>query len=392
MTAHYGIKVRDDFGTIVHYIDDFISLDITDIKNDAGSWTLKNHTIEQHPFEIGYGIIVYRNGAVYYSGIVEKVESSYNMETKTWEWTATGKGDISLLQWRVVFPTLRGQQSFLDRFKTFYAGASVISAITDLIYENLQGESNPRSLSYIGNSLADQDTDDVEFDANVQYRFDDLYKTILGLMGKANLAVRPEWNDSRSILQYHFYVAGKPLESQNIFYESKGHVTSIKRILQMPTVTTILASCDADDNSVWRYYGRSDIVSHYYPFKEKIIEVNLDELDGLQLDNIGLNTLAEAEAGKYPNETDGYEIEIKSESDAPQYQTDYKLGDTVGIVLANGTFFTAQVMKVRTSVSYGKESIVPYIGVSDNGVFNVVETNISGLNSSVTRILKRGQS
>lgn len=392
MTARYEIQVRNEDGNIIAYIDDFISLDITDVKNDVGSWTLKTHTVEQHPFELGFGIIIYRNGELYFSGPVEKVESTFNMKTRTWEWTATGKSDIALFQWRAIFPKHNsGQTYFTERFMTFYEGTPIITAINTLIADNMIFYI-PHGFNYIGNVIADSDTSSALLTSDLQYRFDNLFEVVVGLMNEANFAVRPEWDSNVNKLKYHFYICGKPLESGNIFYESKGHVTGLKRILQMPSATNIITAADSDiNNNLWQYYGYEGIVSTYYPCKEKYIEVNTDELSGIGYDQQGLQTLAEAQAAQYPKEVDGYEVGIKSESDAPQYQVDYKLGDTVGIAMLDGTLFTAQVTKVKTSVSYGKESIVPYIGVLDTGVFNDTLSNISNLDVSVTRILKRGQ-
>ena len=384
MPSRYEILVRNQYGGIIGYIDDFISLEITDVKNDAGSWTIESHTAEQHPFEIGSGIIVYRNGAFYFSGIMEKVESVFNLESRSWQWTAEGKSDISLFEWRYVFPEMAsGGTYFQSRFKTFYAGTSIINAITTLIADEMQSEI-PHGIPYIGNSIVDTNTGAETFSTDVKYRFDSLLETLIGLMNEANIAVRPEWDLNQNKIHYHFYTCGKPLESGNVFYESKGHIASLKRLTEMPSFSQVVVSVNAEESTQWKYFATAR--NSQGPVKENFIEPNENDLAGTTL-----QAIAESEAAKTPYQVDGYEVEISSESDAPQYQVDYKLGDTVGIALLDGTFFSAEVTRVETEVSYGVETVHPFIGVSAKGVFSGMKTNIAGMDARMTRILKRGQ-
>ena len=114
----YRIVVTDFRGNLLFTItdSDFVSLEIIDQLNDAGSWKLRSRTKEPCPFSACNAIIVFRDDVQIYNGYVTKIEETYEVSSKTWNWTVKGENHIGLLKHRLIYPTKNNDGTLRDQY------------------------------------------------------------------------------------------------------------------------------------------------------------------------------------------------------------------------------------------------------------------------------------
>ena len=104
MLSAYAIYIRDKNGNFRDRLVDITQLTLVEALNDIGSWSIKSTTPEQCPFQSGDGIVVFRNGDYYYSGVLTSIKETYDGYNELYTWTASGQNDLVYLEWRLIYP------------------------------------------------------------------------------------------------------------------------------------------------------------------------------------------------------------------------------------------------------------------------------------------------
>ena len=73
MQGKYAVFIRSKDGTLTGRINEYIRLHIIMTLNDPGGWDMNSLSQQKCPFAPGDGIIVVRNGAFFYGGVVTEI-------------------------------------------------------------------------------------------------------------------------------------------------------------------------------------------------------------------------------------------------------------------------------------------------------------------------------
>ena len=109
--AEYTIYKRDSEGKRGIPVDKFTLLKIEQRWTEPSKWSLDSTGLSRIPIAIGDGIIIYRNGTWFFSGIVEAASEHCNeAEQGIITWHAEGRDMTSLLERRLALPDPVGLQ------------------------------------------------------------------------------------------------------------------------------------------------------------------------------------------------------------------------------------------------------------------------------------------
>lgn len=400
MKPKYHIMIRNLIGTFVGALFDFVSLSITEEENDVGGWTLKSVTKDACPFKPEYGIVVYRNDDVVYSGIVTKISASYNKNTKTWAWTANGKGDLEYLRHRVIFPLYNTYtSSYKSQYRTFTTNDYLLTVIISLLRENLQTEYN-YGVAYRDkyDIIYGVDTDvpyQTKIPSDLNYRLENLYDEVMKLAEMGKLIIRPRWREDLNKIHY-LITKGSDKSSDVIFSSEIGNILNLTYTYNAPDETVIVVS---DNSNIWEvghnhkayeYILRepimSDNSSNVFLGRENYIQANVkDTRYSGSWYFFDLVHYAENEAASRNINSEGYEFELSSSEFTPVYRRDYSIGDTVSVIIA-GNKFTSKVKRVQIDVDSNGESVKPSLGAIGRGELNSIYTSLKKLNIDVTKL------
>ena len=135
MLNQYAIYIRNNAGTFRDRLTDVTELSIVEAYNDVGSWSVKSTTAATCPFRGGDGIVIYRNGAYYYSGVLTEVKETYDGYSGLYTWTASGQNELTYLARRIVYPN---PASLNPNAGTYYTDSGTLGAVVKrLIDKNI---------------------------------------------------------------------------------------------------------------------------------------------------------------------------------------------------------------------------------------------------------------
>lgn len=402
----YRIVVTDFRGNLLFTItdSDFVSLEIIDQLNDAGSWKLRSRTKEPCPFSACNAIIVFRDDVQIYNGYVTKIEETYEVSSKTWNWTVKGENHIGLLKHRLIYPTKNNDGTLRDRYYRMSEARADVW-IRTLITENACKNENQhypaqqhRGLWFVAGSI-EMETDPDLPDIRESYRFDNLHEVISTLAAEHQLGIYAVTNPETYRVWYYI----KRLQDKTdsiVFSETDDDLTYVKKFVNAPETYSYVTSYNADideDGYIWHMWpyveeGKDagdwgDLFRETFcePKKEEFItsysgedpvytwtrtqvanialsyaQKNHKDIQGIEF---GIDTL-----GK--NLVYGYDVEYAGSDPDWLYKftNDYQLGDIIQLKVFGETI-EQMIMQMKISVSYGREEIVPSIGAAMNGSF-----------------------
>ena len=371
MQATYGIMIRAKDGTLKSRVNDFVSLDILDTLNDVGSWSMKSMTAHPCPFESGDGIIVIRDNAYFFSGIVTQIQDTMDARTGLYSWQVQGTNDLGYLARRICYTD---PDTGSTETAGHYTDTGKLSTVVEtLIAKNLGQDAledriEPIVEAYDGPEIGDT--------VSVSLRFQNLLTAVTTLCTANAYNIRSVWDETNGKLFFEVFQS-RDLSSAIVFTEQLNNILESEFISKSPEGNWILAGgtgemterqfATAENAESVSEWGRIEV------FQDARNQHNVDEYVGEVLKR------------KSENMT-GYSCVASDADNAPQYKVDYQLGDYVGMKIGE-KYIIAQVQQVEIKVSGGVEQISPKFGTVAVGKFREIFVRLDDLRQDVDELL-----
>lgn len=369
MYSDYAIYIRGKDGVFRNRLIDITSLSIIEVLNDVGSWTLKSTTQERCPFQVGDGIVIYKDGDYYYSGPVKKMTEEYDGYKELYIWTIQGTSDLDYLNRRVCYPDPEtGDTTTVSHYTDTGALSQVVAR---LINKNMGADAmEDRKEPLFSSVVYDDDGDEV----SVSLRFQTLLKGIQTPLDAQSFSITPLWDADADKLSF---VLRKSNDKSNLllFSTELNSLVSVSYLASAPTGNFIVSGGQgeltersfayAENSSSMEQWGRIE----YFHDVRSVDDTDLQEDADLTLE-------------KYAQENIGFSAELTAEGAYLRYRTDWNLGDYVGIV-AHGQTYIRRIMQVKTDLTHNMETVSPTVGTVERGQLEKVFEELNRLRSDM---------
>lgn len=371
MQGKYAVFIRSKDGTLTGRINEYIRLHIIMTLNDPGIWDMNSLSQQKCPFSPGDGIIVVRNGAFFYGGVVTEITDNFDATTGLHRWQVQGKGDLEYLNRRICYVNPYSSSPTSAAHYTETGNLSVI--VRDLIRLNL----GPDALSERREPVVeDYQQGYVGPVISVSLRFQNLLNAVTAFVSGNGWNVRPNWDDANSKVYYDIF-QGRDLTANIVFTEQLSNITAAEYLANAPEGNWILAGgtgeltqrsfATAQDNASISDWGR---VEWFQDARNQSV----------------LSGYADEVLAKKTADTLGYGCVASTADLTPQYGTDYILGDIVAMKVF-GQYITAEVQQCEISVEEGIETVEPRFGTVAIGKLRNIFRQLKDLRADVNELL-----
>ena len=371
MQAKYGILIRGLNGQLLARVTDYTSLSILDTLNDVGSWNLQSTSQESCPFQTGDGIIVVRDGHYFYSGIVTQIQNTMDAKTGLFSWEVQGVNDLGFLRRRICFVDPATGRT--DEYDHYEDSGNLSDVVERLISKNI----GPDAMAERRAEIVEAYTGPAQGDTvSVSLRFQNLLTAVVAVCTANGYNIRARW-DEENLKVYYEVFPSRDLSSAIVFTEQLNNITESEYIGKAPEGNWILAG------------GTGEMTERQ--FSSALNAESISEWGRIEVFQDARNQhdtasyVDEVLARKSDNMT-GYSVTASDADNAPQYGTDYKLGDYVGAKIAD-KYIIAQVQQVQAEVSGGIERISPKFGTVAVGKFREIFLKLDDLRQDVNELL-----
>lgn len=412
---NYQILIRRCNNHNVSYIEisEFQQLSILDKLNDLGTWSISSVSKERPDFLPADGIIVKRNGIIIYSGVVLKVEATYEIKINGWRWKASGSNDLTYMKWALIYPYFEDswETEFSQRYLTYSPGAlygTYCEAIWSLITFGLQKGNKLHGFEIVGQPDYPESETRTPLASDVVLRFDNMLETVQLLAQYGELAVIPRWSESSDKIIY--YITRGADHTQDIVFDmDNGTLESVKYTFQAPEYTIVSYGYNSDkvpgygeNEEMWRWLKEENLSpvssnTHGFsadgdwesgnweqrftfrtPSKEDLwsIKDKYFPEKGTPYQYDVLYKYADVDSGKIKKYNDtSYEVSIVLH-DHPIWKRDFDMGDKVLIQLPDGTQIRDKVAGIQIDFSYGTESMKVALSSMASGTFSPMNRDV----------------
>lgn len=372
MYSDYAIYIRDKEGNFRDRLVNIESLDIIESLNDPGTWTIKSTTPERCPFTAGDGIVVYKNGKYYYSGVLKKISENYDGYDAQYKWTASGASDLEFLKRRIVYVDPETGSTTENAYYT--ATGTLGNVIKDLIDRNLGPLAmEPRREPFVAEIPVIAPMGEV----SVSLRFPILLTAIVPLLEAYQCSILPEWNADTKKLTFRIRKSND-LSQLLLFSTELNSVITIDYLANAPVGNFIMSAGQGELTERSFAYAESEDSMDEWGRIEYYHDVRSTTPEELQSD-------ADTTLEKNAAENVGYSANLNTDASSLQYRTDWNLGDFVGVVV-HGTTLVRRVLQVETKLTYERETVTPTIGTVDRGVLVGIFKQLEQLRSDVDHL------
>lgn len=377
MYADYAIYIRGKDGAFHDRLLDVVSVRIIEKLNDIGSWTIKSKTTERCPFEIGDGIVIYKDGEYYYSGPVGKISEKYDGMDGIYEWTVQGVSDLDYLNHRICYPNPETG----DTSETaYYTDSGYLAQVIErLISKNMGAQAMESRKEPLFHSVIAENQGEL---CSVKLRFQTLLKAIQQQADIQKFSVSPLWDADADKLSF---VLRKSNDLSNLilFSTELNSVDSYSFLAEAPKGNYVIsggqgeltarAFAYAEDTESEEQWGRVE----YFHDVRAVEETNLqDDAD------VTLQKLAEQNVG--------FSAEMNPDGAFLRYRTDWNIGDFVGVVVHNTTYIR-RIMQVETSLTHEMDTVTPTVGTVEKGQLGKILDDINRLRSDMDYLQWAGE-
>ena len=372
MLGNYTIYIRDKNGYFRDRLTDITTLQIIEKVNDVGSWSIKSKTKEKCPFRAGDGIVVYKKGRYYYSGVLTSIREDYSGYDLLYEWTASGASDLMFLQWRICYPdpiTLD-----LDTV-SHYTDSGFVGSVSQRIIDLNVGISahGERQVPFLGATIVESEGNAV----SVSLRFQTVLQAVTNLMNSYQFTVRPVWNAERKML--NFYIReSKDASSKVAFSTSVNMMEKMTYKETAPNGNSILAGGKGELES--RHFAKAENA-------ESISEWGRIEyfFDRRSVDDATMLAETNAYLRESSQENIGFIPEMIGDAATEGFKIKWELGDYVA-VFAQDKVAIQRILQMDTIITYNSETVKPTVGSIENGHLNSVFESLKLIRSDLNQV------
>ena len=371
MQGEYAVYTRAKDGTLTGRVNDYVQLHIIMTLNDPGSWNMTSVSRAECPFHPGDGIIVARNGAFLYGGVLTELQDQFDATTGLHSWQAIGKGDLEYLNRRICYVD---PSSSSPTAAAHYTDSGYLSAvIRNLIYKNL----GPGALTARQEPVVeDYQQSSAGPSVSVSLRFQNLLNAVTAFVSGNDWNIRANWDDAAHKIYFDIY-QGRDLTGNIVFTEQLSNITAAEHLANVPDGNYILAG------------GTGELTSRSFQTAQDYtsigewgrIEYFQDARNQSNLTGYADEVLADKTA-----DTLGYGCVASTADLTPQFGTDYTLGDLVAMKVF-GQYVTAEVQQVEITVEEGIETVEPRFGTVAIGKLKSIFRELSNLRADVDELL-----
>lgn len=372
MFSDYAIYIRDKDGHFRDRLNNISSMDIIEKLNDPGNWVINSRTPERCPFTAGDGIVVYKNGVYYYSGIVTKITEEYDGYDGQYSWTIEGVGDIDFLNRRICYVDPETGSTTETAYYT--DTGTIYEVVKRLIDKNIGISAMPERQEPI---IGEMPVIPMLNTISVKLRFPNLLQTIVSILDTDSYSLNTEWDaDNRKLI---YSIRGSNNLSEFMLFSTElNSVISINYLAKAPEGNFIMSAGQGElTDRAFAYAQDNESISEWGRI-EYYRDVRSTEVGNLQND-------ADTTLKKGSGENVGYSAELNTDAAFLQYRRDWNIGDYVGIVV-HGVTMIRRVMQVKTSLTYERETVTPTIGTLERGQLAKIFDKISRLRSDVDHL------
>lgn len=377
MYSDYAIYIRNKDGSFRDRLIDVASVNIIEVLNDIGSWTIKSRTPERCPIMIGDGLVIYKEGDYYYSGPVRKISETYNGIDDVYEWTVQGVSDLDYLNRRVCYPDPNtGQTSEI----AYYMDSGLLSeVITRLVNKNMGilamvSRREPLFSSVIAENEG--------LTCSVKLRFQTLLKAIRQQLDIQNFSINTLWDADADKLSYVLR-RSNDLSHMLLFSTELNSVDSYSFLAASPDGNYIISGGQGEQTDRSFAYAENTESIDQWGRIEYFHDVRSVEADELQND-------AEVTLRKFADQNVGFSAEMNADGSYLRYRTDWNLGDYIGIVVHNETYIR-RIMQVETNLTHEMETVTPTVGTVEKGQLAKILDDINRLRSDMDYLQWAGE-
>jgi len=375
MKGVYGVFLREQDGHLSDMLIDFSTLHILDTINDLGSWSMESVSKSKCPFVPGMGIVVVRNNAFCYSGVVDQIQDVKDAVTGLYTWQVQGVSDLEYLNRRLCY--VDPDTGRTDEYGHYEDTGQLSEVVETLIAKNLGQdaleerrepiiEANENAVGHLAYGP----------EVSAYLRFQNLLTAVKALCVANLYSIRPVWDNDNMKIYYEVF-QGRDLSNGIVFTEQLNNVSQTERIAVSPECNFIIGGgvgemeerefATAQDDDSIAEWGR--IESYLDVRNEHNIEKHVQD-----------------DLKKKAGDRSGYSVTASDADNAPQYGVDYRVGDFVSMKI-DDTYVAAQVQQCQIDVSEGSETVSPKFGTVAIGRFKNIYSQLDSLRQDVNELL-----
>jgi len=380
--AEYTIYKRDSDGKRGNPIDKFTSLKIEQRWTEPSKWSLDSTGLSRIPVTIGDGIIIYRNGEWFLSGIVEAANEHCNeAEQGIITWHCEGRDMTSLLERRLVLPDPVGLQ--FDE------------SIQDVLVDSAEGairryvERNAGASAATGRRLGGLTVDAITPDPNGDkraYRLKTLAK-VCAEIGAGELSPEITWNPETGVMELEVN-ARREKADDVVFSPEYGTVISWEIKRKLPKKNAIWAiSGGTGADQVVTFSKQDESIAAFGRFEGFIkdsaqVEEAKDGQPAVTTSDVTNILLSKANEELRKNAaTETYTVEVREGVNTLFYEH-WRCGDRVTCVI-DGESIISTIDSVSIVFADDGEKVQATIGDVEKGIFASLFEDIAELQKAV---------
>lgn len=375
MRGVYGVFLRAKDGTLIDMYNDFVSLNILDTINNVGSWSMSGVTKKSCPFHPGMGIVVVRNNAFCYSGIVEQIQDNKDATTGLYDWQVQGVNDLGYLNRRLCYVDPITGRTDVEHH---YQDTGLLSEVIErLIARNLGQDALPERREAIIESNENA-INHLAYGPQVStfLRFQNLLTAVRSYCEANIYCIRPVWDNDNMKIYYEVF-QGRDLSNGIVFTEQLNNVSETERVATAPEGNFIFGGGTGEKTERSFYSAHNDDSIAEWGRIEMYLDVRNEHNIQQHVDEAII---------KESYGTSGYSVTASDADNAPQYGIDYKLGDYVSMKI-DDTYVAAQVQQCQIDISEGSETVSPKFGTVALGRFKSIYSQLDRLRRDVNELL-----
>lgn len=372
MFTKYAVHIRNRNGEYTSRLIDLETIEITEVLNDPGAWSISSRTPYICPFRAGDGIFVSRNGEYYYSGVLKEVTEEYDAYDKLYSWTASGASDLDYLMRRVCYPD---PATGLTTAVSHYEDSGTLSEVVKrLIDKNLGPEALPvRQEQLVKPGVIG----DAGSGVSVSLRFQNLLEAIKPLLDSQNYSIRANWDNNARKIWYQVYKSTN-YDHSLLFSTSLNSLLSVTYNYKAPDGNAVISGGEGEKTERSFAYANDDASAEAWGRIEYYHDMRSTADSELQAD-------ADTTLQKLADENQGHASVINSNSWELEYKNNWNIGDFVAVEV-HGSVDIQRVLQVKTTVAFDEETIEPVIGSVKHSQLSGIYGQLKQLRSDVNQL------